>query len=117
MTTFLRKHAGLVIATTAGIALGTTATVILYRLTNNIRRELAILVSRVESLRQEVAQLKASLEHRPRHHGPGASSSRLDHVDSSWRSYQSIHASSGDEDEDEFEEAYDGQDGYGYVKI
>jgi len=96
MSNFLRSHANVIIALGSGIAVGASVTWIIYRLrsTFSIDADLSRLITRVESLKRDVELLRETLEDRNR--GKAAD-------------FYSVHASSGDEDDD-FQEAFEGND-------
>ena len=95
---FVREHSVTLVAVGAGVILGAGVTVVVQRLTSHLSQDLATLVARIETLQQEVQQLKSNLDtqlseakRQRRHSG-----------------YYSIHASSGEDDDDEFQEAFEG---------
>ncbi len=93
MSRFLRDNGSIITLLGAGIIIGSSATVIYYKLTRNIPREIAELAVKLERLCQDVNELKRMLE--------DASQSKKRRS-----GYYSVHQSSG-EDDDEFEEAFD----------
>ena len=95
MTTFIRSHSGIIIALSTGLVIGTGATILIQKLNRNLSREIAALAARIESLKSEVTELK------------GAVQRQLSSAKQRRRGYYSVHASSGEED-DEFEEACGG---------
>lgn len=97
MTTFIRSHSGIIIALSTGLVIGTGATILIQKLNRNLSREIAALAARIESLKSEVTELK------------GAVQRQLSSAKQRRRGYYSVHASSGEED-DEFEEACGGSE-------
>lgn len=98
MPSFLREHSVAFIALGTGVVLGAGVTLVVRRLTSHLNQDLSALAVRLENLCQEVHQLKSDLDSiaaskkQKRHQHPG---------------YYSVHASSGEDDDDLFEEAYD----------
>lgn len=95
MDRFLKDHSQMLIFLGAGLAIGTSGTVIYYKVSKNrsISRQVAQLAIKIERLCQDVRSLKATIEN--------ATQARR-----TKKGYYSVHASSG-EDDDDFEEAVD----------
>lgn len=98
MATFLRHNAAVFIGIGAGICLGAGGTILYVKLTprisSNVSRDLAKLLSMVNDLKREIQELRQSLN--------TGRKSRLS------TGFYSVHVSSGDDDDDEYEEAFGG---------
>ena len=114
MAQFLRDHSRLLIGVGVGIAIGTgAATLAIHFLNHNISAEIGRLAAKVESLKHEVNELKlretlveGSLEKNGYDMVDKAETLQLRRQGSS--SFFSAHGSSGEEDDDEFEDTIEG---------
>ncbi len=97
MSQFIRVHGVTIVALGTGLAIGVTATVYLYKLSTDISRELGQLAAKLERLRREVEELKVTVD-----------SKQNRRKRQTQTGYYSVHASSGEDDEDIFEEATSG---------
>lgn len=93
MIQFIRNHSSSFIAVGTGVALGVSVTLIYHKVTFDAEGKLQRLAAEIAALRREVEALKTSIETN--------FTSRKKRLSG----YYSIHASSGDEDDDEFMEA------------
>ncbi|XP_074642177.1 regulator of microtubule dynamics protein 1-like [Tubulanus polymorphus] len=89
MASFLREHSSWVAALSTGILIGASSTVLYYK---KFGKDLLKLSRSVDELRREVNELRDSLAKKKR------------------SGFYSVHPSSGDEDDDVYEEAFDGRD-------
>ena len=97
MSGLFRGQGVTLVALSTGVALGATATLLLYRASTDIARQLSRLAARIEELRRQVDELRTAVENR--------TSSKKKRGQAG---YYSVHASSGEEDDDIFEEAFGG---------
>ena len=93
MDHFVRNHGPVIVALGAGLAVGASGAIIYHRLSKNVSKEVAQLAIKLERISQDVKYLRTTIEN--------IASSRRTR-----RGYYSVHASSG-EDDDDYEEAMD----------
>ncbi|XP_022334063.2 regulator of microtubule dynamics protein 2-like [Crassostrea virginica] len=96
MSTFLRHNAVFLGGLGVGILIGVGGSVVYFRLTTNIDRELRLISESISSLRKEVNELKEKVPSR-RRRSPAAF-------------YSGTASSSGETDDDAYEDAYGGSD-------
>jgi hypothetical protein len=93
MSTFFRNHSLLLGGLGAGILIGVGGSVIYFRLATNVDRELRLLSESIASLQKEVVELKEKIAARKRR---------------SPAFYSSANSSSGETDDEAYEDAYGG---------
>ena len=93
MDQFIKQHGPIIIALGAGLAVGASGTIVYYKLSRNVRNDVAQLALKLERLCKDVKSLKTTIE-------------SIAQARRSKRGYYSVHASSG-EDDDDYEEAID----------
>ena len=94
MSTFLRHNAVFLGGLSVGVLIGVGGSVIYFRLTTNIDRELRLISESISSLRKEVNELKEKVPSR-RRRSPAAF-------------YSGTASSSGETDDDAYEDAFGG---------
>lgn len=93
MDQFIKQRGAIIIALGTGLAIGASGTIIYYKISRNVRNDVVQLASKLERLCKDVKSLKTTIEN-------------IAQAKRSRRGYYSVHASSG-EDDDDYEEAID----------